>query len=317
MSGFEIYPSPTGKRRTWAPLTVPLVWLFIFAGVWTSSHLAGLLRLQVSAGSGRWQDNIAALFASGPVLLLLWLWLRFFEGRGLTAAGLGRFNGGRFGSGFLAGTILVVVVAAAGWGLGGYQLNGLGAWYDHLTPTWLFASVLAIAGVILQASVTEALFRGWMLDTVARQWGGVAAVGINLLAVALIQGGGAFRAPEAMIGAVNFVLMAWLLSLGALRDGTLWGVCGFHAAWNLMMGWGLGLNVDGGHLNVTPAVLNMSASYEAPFWLTGGDFGPDGSALMTAVIIAVLAWRFVRGAKLGGGRGGGYDDHSDSEIIDH
>ncbi len=310
-------PVAEGRRRTWAPLTVPLVWLFIFAGVWVSGWIARAVGLQVSAGSGRWQDNIAALFASGPVLLALWLWLRFFEGRGLAAAGLGRFKGARFGSGFLAGTGLVVAVVAAGWGLGGYEFNGLGAWYDHLTPTWLFASLLAIVGVFLQASVTEALFRGWMLGTVARQWGAVIAVAVNLLAVALIQGGNAFRAPEATIGAVNFILIAWLLSLSALRDGALWGVCGFHAAWNLMMGWGFGLNVDGGHMSITPAVLAMGTAYEAPVWLTGGDFGPDGSLLMTVAVTAVLAWRLMRGVKLGGGQRARYDDHSGSEIIDH
>jgi membrane protease YdiL (CAAX protease family) len=298
-------------------LTVPLVWLFIYAGVMASGWLAQPLGLQVSAGSGRWQDNIAALFASGPVLLIFWLWLRFYEGRRLEAAGLDRFNGRRFGAGFLTGVILVAVVVAAGFGLGGYQVNGLGAWYDHLTPTWLLASVLAIAGTVVQATVTETLFRGWMLGTVARQWGGVAAVAVNLLAVALIQGGNAFHGLEAMIGAVNFVLMAWFLSLNALRDGTLWGVCGFHAAWNLTMGWGLGLNVDTGHLNVTPALLNMGWVYEAPVWLTGGDFGPDGSALMTvAILVALLGWAS-RGMRLKGSYGGKARSFTGDELIDH
>ncbi len=308
--------SSHGRRRTWALLTVPLVWLFIYLGVMASGWVARPLGLQVSAGSGRWQDNIAALFASALVLLVFWLWLRFFENRKLADVGLGRFNGARFGAGFLAGVILVVIAVAAGFALGGYQIDGPGAWYNHLTPTWLLASILAIAGTVLQATVTETLFRGWMLDTVGRQWGGVAAVAVNLLAVALIQGNNAFRAPEMMIGAVNFVLMAWLLSLNVLRDGTLWGVCGFHAAWNLAMGWGLGLNVDTGHLNVTAAILDMNTVYDAPVWLTGGDFGPDGSLLMTAAIVLFLLGRALFGLRLKGGfsKPGPY---TGDEIIDH
>lgn len=316
MDGNETYASEGGGRRTWPPLTVPLVWLFIYVGVWVSSWLARPFGLNVSASSGRWQDNITALFASGPVLLGLWLWLRFYEGRRLRDVGLGAFNGARFTAGCLAGLALVAIVVAAGWALGGYQLNGWGAWYDHLTPTWLLASLLTIAGTLVQATVTETLYRGWMLGTVARQWGGVAAVAVNLLAVMLIQGGNAFRGPEAMIGAVNFVLVAWFLSLNALRDGTLWGVCGFHAAWNLALAWGLGLNLDGGHLSVTPAILNMSAAYEAPVWLTGGDFGPDGSLLMTVVLALFLLARSLRGMRLKSGprRSG---EFTGDEIIDH
>lgn len=311
------HPSHGGGRRTWAPLTVPLVWLFIYVGVMASGWLARPFGLQISAGSGRWFDNIAALFASGPVFLVFWLWLRFYEGRTLDTIGLGRFNGARFGAGMLAGAVLVAIVAAVGWGLGAYQLNGLGAWYDHLTPTWLMASLLAISGTIVQATVTETLFRGWMLGTVARQWGGAAAVAVNLLAVALIQGGSAFRGgPEMLVGAVNFVLMAWFLSLCTLRDGTLWGVCGFHAAWNLAMGWGLGLNVDTGHLNVTAAILDMDANYDAPAWLSGGNFGPDGSLLMTGVIVLFLLGRGMGGmrVKRSYGKPG---EFTGDEIIDH
>lgn len=311
------HPSHGGGRRTWALLTVPLVWLFIYVGVMASGWLARPFGVQISAGSGRWQDNIAALFASGPVLLIFWLWLRFYERGTLDAVGLGRFNAARFGAGMLAGALLVAVVAAAGWALGGYQLNGLGAWYDHLTLTWLFASLLAVAGTIVQATVTEILYRGWMLGTVARQWSGVAAVAVNLLAVALIQGGSAFRGgPEMLIGAINFVLMAWFLSLCALRDGTVWGVCGFHAAWNLAMGWGLGLNVDTGHLNITPAILDMDAIYDAPVWLTGGGFGPDGSLLMTAAIAAFLLSRLFGGRRRrrSHSRPG---EFTGDEIIDH
>jgi membrane protease YdiL (CAAX protease family) len=311
------HPSHGSGRRTWAPLTAPLVWLFIYVGVMASGWLVRPFGMQVSAGSGNWMDNIAALFASGPVLLVFWLWLRFYEGRTLDAVGVGRFKAARFGAGILAGAFLVIMVTAAGWALGGYQLNGMGAWYNHLTVTWLVASLLAVAGTIVQATVTETLFRGWMLGTVARQWGGAAAVAFNLIAVALIQGGSAFRGgPEMMIGAINFVLMAWFLSLCALRDGTVWGVCGFHAAWNLAMGWGLGLNVDTGHLNITPVLLDMDTSYDAPAWLTGGGFGPDGSLLMTAAIVVFLLSRLFGGMprKRSHGRSGEY---TGDEIIDH
>jgi uncharacterized protein len=288
MAGTDLY-SPGPHRRTWAFLTIPLVWLFIYAGVWVSGKIAGVFGLYVSAASGRWQDNLTALFASGPVLLLLWLWLRYFEGRLLPSIGLGAWQGKRFGMGFLSGFVMIAIVVAAIALTGGLEVIGPGAWYDHLTPTWLLASVLAIIGTIFQATVTEAMFRGWMLQTAAGQWGAVPAVAFNIIACLVVQGGfGALRSPEAMLGIINIAILSWYMCLRAMRDQSLWGVCGFHAAWNLTMGWGLGLNVDGGRLNITPGLLKVESLPEEAWIWTGGDYGPNASIMMTSVAILLV-----------------------------
>jgi membrane protease YdiL (CAAX protease family) len=288
MAGTELYASGS-YRRTWALLTIPLVWLFVYAGVWLSGRIAGIFGLYVSAASGRWQDNLTALFASAPVLLLLWLWLRFFEGRPLRSVGLGPWQGRRFGAGILSGFLLVATVVAAVTLAGGFEITGPGAWYDHLTPTWIFASVLAIAGSILQAMVTEALFRGWMLQNSAGQWGAVPAVAFNIVACLVVQGGlGALRSPEAVLGIINIAILSWYMCLRAMRDQSLWGICGFHAAWTLTMGWGMGLNVDGGRLSVTPGLLKVETLPEAPWLITGGNYGPNASVVMTLVAVFAL-----------------------------
>jgi uncharacterized protein len=298
MAGTELYASGP-YRRTWALLTIPLVWLFIYAGVWVAGQIAGVLGFYVSAASGRWQDNVVALFAAGPVLLLLWLWLRFFEGRPLASVGLGPWQGKRFGAGLLSGFLLVIIAVAEIAALGGVAFTGLGAWYDHLTPTWLLASVLAIAGTLLQAMVTEAMFRGWMLQNAAGQWGAVAAVAFNMVACLVIQGGvGILRSPEAVLGIVNIIILSWYMCLRAMRDQSLWGICGFHAAWNLTLGWGLGLNVDGGRLNITPAFLKVESLPEADWIWSGGDFGPNASLMMTLMAVFALLTCF-RGEKRG------------------
>ncbi len=315
MVGTELYASGS-YRRTWALLTLPLVWLFIYAGVWVSGRIAGVFGLYVSAASGRWQDNLTALFASVPVLVLLWLWLRVFERRPLSSIGLGPWEGRRFGSGFFLG-FLVVIAAVVEIGLiARFEILGPGAWYDHLTPTWLFASVLAIAGTVLQAMVTEAMFRGWMLQTAAGQWGAVLAVAFNMIACLVIQGGpGILRAPEAILGIINISLISWYLCLRAMREQSLWGVCGFHAAWNLTMGWGLGLTVDGGRLNITPALVKIDVPPEESWIWTGGDFGPNATILMTTMALLLVATSFsgkTRGPKAPAPVREGYET-----IIDH
>lgn len=292
MAGTELYASGS-YRRTWTLLTLPLVWLFIYAGVWLSGQIAGVFGLYVSAISGRWQDNLAALFACLPVLLLLWLWLRFFERRPLASLGLGPWQGRRFGLGFLSGVVVVIVAVVEIGLIAQYEIVGPGAWYDHLTPTWLFASALAIIGTILQAIVTEALFRGWVLQNTAGRWGGALAIAFNIAACLLIQGGpGALRSPEAMLGIINIAILSWYMCLRAMRDQSVWGVCGFHAAWNLTMGWGLGLTVDGGRLNITPALLKVEAPGDVAWIWTGGDFGPNASIMMTTIALLLVATCF-------------------------
>ncbi len=285
MSGLTLYSAE--GRRTWAWVAVPLAWLFVFAAARLAEFVAGLVGLHASGASGRWQDNIVALFAWGLVLLILWAWLKYRERRSLRTIGLPR-GWGRFGGGFALGAVIVVLVVAGEVALGGYTIDGPGAWYDHLTPTWLFATILVLIGTVLQASVMEALFRGWLMQTVAAKWGRELAVLLSVLLFASIQAGDVMRAPEAMLGVANLGLLAWLLAQVVLRNNALWVACGLNAAWRLVTGLGFGLNIDGYHLNVTPMLLAIGDNPEAPWWLTGGDFGPDGSVLMTLILGAML-----------------------------
>lgn len=310
MAGITLYSAD--GRRTWAWAALPLAWLFIYAAARASGLLAGLVGLQSSGASGRWQDNIAALFAWGLVLLILWAWLTYREGRSLRSIGLpARWQA--FRGGFMLGLAMVVAAVAALVGLGVYDIGGPGAWYNHLTPTWLFATSLVLAGTVLQASVMEALFRGWLMQSVAAQWGRSLAVVSNVALFAWIQASDVVRAPEAMLGAVNLALMAWLLCRVALRDGQLWGACGLNAAWRLVTGLGFGLNIDGYHLNVTPMLLAVDGNPEAPWWLTGGDFGPDGSLAMTLVVGVILLVTRTKGTAKDRRR---RESHDDDDIID-
>jgi len=316
MAGEGIYSS-NALRRTWAPLTIPLIWLFVYAGVWLSGQIARPLGFMVTMGNGRWVDNIAALFASLPVVGCLWLWLRFYERGSLRGIGLYGRGGGRFARGAGIGVLLVFAVAAAGVLVGAYQIDGPGAWTGHFTMTWVIATILSFAGTALQATATEAMYRGWMLDTVAAQWGRRIAVGFNVLAALIIQAGlNALSSPEAMLSGLNLGLMSAALSLISLRSGSLWTAAGLHTGWNLAMGWALGLNIDGGHLSVTPGVMALSTNGDAPSWLSGGGIGPDGSILFTlaALVLILSQVRFPGGEqrpKLP------QPSRDDDEIIDH
>ncbi len=299
MAKFELYSTRyAGQRKTWALLTLPLTWLFIFQGNGLADRIARIFGQHASAANPVWQHNILAQWGSAVILGLFWLWLHFWERRRLGDVGLCRPPlWGMFWRGFGLGFIFVAVVVAGGIILGVLTIAGPGAWYNHLTPIWLFATPLAIIGTTIQASTSEILFRGWIMEAFASRWSGWIAIAVSVLFFTYMQGVDPRASPEATVCVVNIALMTWLLSLCAMEDGVLWGVCGLHAAWTLSMGLGFGLNIDGRHLNFTPALLNVVPTEGAPNWLSGGDFGPDGSLLMTLVAGGAALWQFTRGRR--------------------
>jgi len=299
MARFELYSARyAGQRPTWVLLTLPLAWAFIFYGNGFADRIAMIFGQHASAANPVWSHNIWAQYGSAVILGLFWLWLRFWERRTLGDVGLHRPPlWGRFWRGFGLGFIFVAVVVAAGIAIGVFTIDGPGTLYSNPTPIWLFATPLAIIGTTIQASTSEILFRGWIMDAFASRWSGWIAVAVSVVFFTYMQGVDPSQSPEATVCVVNIALMTWFLSLRVLEDGTLWGVCGLHAAWTLSMGLGFGLNIDGRHLSFTPALLNVVPTDGAPNWLSGGNWGPDGSLLMTIVVGGAVLWQFLRGRK--------------------
>ena len=106
------------------------------------------------------------------------------------------------------------------------------------------------------------------------------AVQAVLFAVAHQQ---ALGSPVALL---NLVLFAVLAALWALRQGSLWGVIGFHAAWNWVQGNVAGIAVSG---NEAPGGALVRLVPDGPAALSGGAFGAEGSLVVTAVLLTATA----------------------------
>jgi len=88
------------------------------------------------------------------------------------------------------------------------------------------------------------------------------------------------------MGLLNIVLFGVFISLYAVREGSLWGVCGWHAAWNWLLGLGFGLEVSGMKIDSLPLITDLTGAPGAAWWLTGASFGPEASLVTTAVPLA-------------------------------
>ena len=101
--------------------------------------------------------------------------------------------------------------------------------------------------------------------------------------------------PELLTGVLNVVLFGVFIGVYAAREGSLWGVCGWHAAWNWLLGLGFGLEVSGHVIDSTPLVVDLGTQTTVPWWVTGAAFGPEGSVVTTAVLLIGIAVLILKG----------------------
>jgi membrane protease YdiL (CAAX protease family) len=133
--------------------------------------------------------------------------------------------------------------------------------------------VLAVA-----ALAEEVVFRGYPFQQLVEAMGptlGTIVFSI-LFAVMHMFNPGANRASFLVT-----VFCSWLLSVAYLRTRALWVCWGWHFAWNASMCVLFGLPVSG----ITQFSPVIQSNTVGPVWMTGGDYGPEASAVTAIVIL--------------------------------
>jgi hypothetical protein len=88
------------------------------------------------------------------------------------------------------------------------------------------------------------------------------------------------------LGLTNVFLGGVLLGLAYEKYGRLWFPIGLHFAWNVMSGPVLGHEVSG-YESMTTVFVERG---QGAAWLTGGDFGIEGSIWMTLTELTAIAF---------------------------
>lgn len=174
-------------------------------------------------------------------------------------------------SGVLVGAILFSVTIGLLWLLGYYKVTGTNPW--TVMFSWL---VLAILSGVSE----ELLFRGILFRIVEESLG----TWLSLLISALIFGLFHLANPNATLwGAIAIAIEAGIMLAAAfVYTRRLWLPIGIHFAWNFMQGAVFGVAVSG---NEAKGLLQSTLS--GPSWLSGGDFGAEGSIF--AVLVCLVA----------------------------
>lgn len=295
MAGRELYAAaPARQRRTWTAAAVVLALAFVVLG-----QLLAVIPMRMThwlpSDQTDWRSLSYILYvAFGLAAIITIGWVTLFERRRLANIGFNSNGLARFGRGFALGLVYLAAVVGAIWATGAYRIEAAGVFQAGLSAAVLTPLVVLLFGFIVQGSTEEIVFRGWLMGLIASRHGLVVALTITSLLFGLAHAGNIAPSKELALALVNIALFGVFIGLYAAREGSIWGVCGWHAAWNWLLGTGFGLEVSGEVVRVTPLITDLHAVDGAQWWLTGGAFGPEGSVVVTAVLLVsavVLAMR--------------------------
>ncbi|MDA3953517.1 MAG: type II CAAX endopeptidase family protein [Bacteroidales bacterium] len=278
----------TGKRITHIAIAIPIIIVFLLGGAVLSEGIGSQLILKNIKFSEPFKDFYSLFFTFGAIIFMVWLWVRFFEKRSIRTLGFtakGAFK--KYISGFLTGLIMLGIV------IGLMALFGTIGFLENPEPfslNFLGVMLLLLLGYIVQGASEEIIARGWQFQVIGARYRPWLGAVISSVIFALLHG---FNTGVSPLAIINLLLFAFLLIFIILRDKSIWAACGWHTAWNWSMENIFGLKVSGS--DGLGSVLNLST--EGPNYLTGGDFGPEGSILTTIVLIAGMFTLLILKAK--------------------
>ena len=276
----QLFIAPDSRlRATWRAL------LFIFgAGVLVVGF--GIAVFALIGKDPALLPNEIRLFlggvASAPaVLLASFVFLRWFDRRSFRQLGLWFYDGWakEFCWGLAAGGLMITAVVGVMLLAGSleFRLREMDAATLLLGIGWNLLLFLP------PAAFEELLFRGYLFQRLVEGWGEFAAI----LVLSALFGLGHLNNPTATpFSVANTVLIGILFAVTYLRTRGLWLPLGLHYAWNFWLGTVVSLPVSG--IEIRNRFFDVTIGQ--PDWLTGGAYGPEASAVTTALVLAVTVW---------------------------
>ncbi len=224
---------------------------------------------------------------SGAVLATVVCWFAFREPTGLA----GPKPWGKLALGMGIGAALMSLAVALP------LLFGHGALHISAEANQSFwARLLTHAALLALASLAEELLvRGVAFNALRRGVGDFTAV---LLTGSLFGLGHWFNPNSTLLAVANVALVGFLFGAMAIRFASLWVPIGMHVAWNIFEGCVFGQPVSG--MMLPPTLLAGELDIDKVLW-SGGRFGPEQSAVVSALLLCTLvltgARRGPRGAQ--------------------
>lgn len=214
------------------------------------------------------------------IVLMVYGHVKFIEKRSFRTIGFQKNKGVvKFIKGYIIGLGMFSVIVICSTLLGGFELK----W--NMNNLYLPAALSLLIGFVIQGSAEEVVFRGWLLPVIGSKSNQVVAVLISSSLFAFIHG---LNPGITLLPIINLILFGVFAGVYALNEGSIWGICGYHAAWNWVQGSIYGIKVSG--TTVPGGSLWTSMPQKDMTLLSGGTFGLEGSILCSIAFIMGTLW---------------------------
>ena len=220
--------------------------------------------------------SAVSLLSSGFMIIVALVYCKKFEKR--KAYTLGFVKRGvltEYGMGLIIGAIMLSLPVAA-------CFITKCVWLAPSEGVSYTLIALYFVAFLVQGLGEEALFRGYLLTSLARTRGIWFSIISSSLLFSLFHAG---NASFSIIAFINIFLFGVFASVFMLKRGSIWAVAAIHSAWNFMQGNIFGFNVSGNASGVTVFTANQS-NFGAI--LSGGEFGIEGGLGATVVLLIAI-----------------------------
>lgn len=219
------------------------------------------------------------LFAFIFISLVVILWSRCVEkspwlGLGFTKKGAGK----DFLLGWGIGATMLTTCALIMWGLGAIEFTSIQFSIKLLGE--FFVLILAWS---IQGTTEEILSRGWMFSSLSAKHTIPVGILISSLFFTFLHLG---NHAISLIPLLDLTLFGILTCLLMLKTGNIWTIGGLHVAFNCFQGNVFAFPVSG--TQAGQAFIQVGIT--GPEWLSGGDFGVEGSVISLFVQSGMIAW---------------------------
>ena len=229
------------------------------------------------------------LFGFVFMILALFLWVRWAEGRPLSTLGFVKKGSlVELVKGLAVGSLLFSLVALL------MLLSGAGSFeWGQLTMGPFLYILILLRLWMIQGGAEELVTRAWLLPVAVKKTNLPIGLLTSSLLFALLHLGN----PDiGILPIVNIALFGLFASLYLLWTDNVWGIIGLHTAWNFSQGNIYGFSVSG--TDVDAAVLNFIPKSEWS-WLTGGTFGAEASIFSSLILLLAVLYLLLKMKKDG------------------
>ena len=244
----------------------------------------------VSPEPGILRDFFAISVAAFSASIIIPLARKFLDKKTLLSLGLitnsKAFKDVLFGfflSGFMAAAVFLIMmftglieVIGINWG----SANEPGSLASYLTVMGFSSLLFLLLMDIIIGWWEELVFRGYLLQNMIEGMGLKIAIVVSCVIYGIVH---SMNPNATLLSTGIIILFGFLRIYGYLATKLLWLSIGMHTGWNFFQGPIFGYAASG---HKTATLITHTAN--GPDWLTGGEFGPEGSVLIIPIIAAAI-----------------------------